>query len=164
MFRFFTENGASYGLCRLFSKDVLTVQNSVDISGVRRELETIYSEKRNGIFVGFIDDDKRKQAFFEQFEEVFNNHGVKLKRLGNLFLVVLSPQVDGFIFTNASEKSVDLSNYSFQNNLKKFAKSLKTYGIERNSSFKSLTNDLKQKKAPCFIALGKAFDFIYKQK
>lgn len=164
MYRFFSENGASYGLCCLFSKDVYTVQNSIEISSVRKELERIKSNNKKGVFVGFVDDDKQKQEFFEQFETVSNEHGVVLKRLDNLFLIALSPQVDGFIYANASEEKIDLAKYSFNKNEKKFAKGLKIYGIERAANFKSLTNDLKQKKASCFVALQKAFDFIYKQK
>jgi hypothetical protein len=164
MHKFFTEDGASYGLCNFFCHDSHNVENAVNIGAVSSKLQFAKRKKQNGVFIGVVDNDKRKQSFFETFTIVSNKEGVILKQLGNLYLIVLAPQVDGFIFTNAGEKNVDLSKYSFSTDKKKFVRSLKTTGIEGKSNFKSLLNDLKQKKCSCFIALQEAFDFIYSQK
>lgn len=164
MHKFFTENGASYGICRFFSNDTNSVENAVDIDKVSASLQRAKEKKQKGIFVGVVDNDKRKQTFFEEFKVLSNKHGVILKQLGNLYLIVLAPQVDGFIYDNAIDVSVDVSKYSFQTDKKKFVKSMKTYGIERNSNFNRLLNDLRQKKCLCFEALQEAFTLIYKQK
>lgn len=164
MHKFFTEDGATYGLCRLFSRDAYNVENAIDVYQVSASLQRAYDKKLKGIFIGVVDDDKRKQPFFKTFTEVSNIDGVILKQLGNLFLISLSPQVDGFIHTNAAEVSVDLSKYRFNTDRKKFMKGLKTYGIDTKPEFKTLLNDLKQKKCSCFVALQKAFDHIYNQQ
>lgn len=164
MHKFFTENGATYGLCRFFSNTPNSVENAIDVYKVSASLQNAHAKKLKGIFIGVVDADKREQPFFKTFTEIFNNEGVIVKQSGNLFLISLSPQVDGFIYANAADVSIDLSKYKFSTERKKFMKGLKTYGIDTKPEFKNLLNDLKQKRCSCFVALQNAFDYIYKQR
>lgn len=164
MHKFFTENGATYGLCRLFSRDAYSVENAISIGTVSAKLQEVQAKRSKGIFIGVIDKDKRKPPFLETFIKVSDEHGVILKQLDNLYLIALDPAVDRFIFTNADDVSVDVSKYKFNKDLKKFISGLKTQGIDTKPEFRNLLNDLKQKNCSCFVALQKAFDHIYNQQ
>ncbi len=164
MRKFFTEDGATYGLCRLFSRDAYSVENAKSIGEVSTKLQEAQAKRPKDTFIGVVDKDKRKQPFFETFTKVSDEHGVILKQLDNLYLIALAPAVDKFIFTNADDVSIDVSKYNFNKDLKLFMKGLKTYGIDTKPEFKDLLNDLKQKKCSCFVALQKAFDHIYTQR
>lgn len=164
MYRFFSEDGASYGLCKLFAGGN-PVQNSSNIGKVASELKAIEERKKPGIFIGFIDDDKNTPKYFKKFKVVKKEKaGVIVKRLNNLFLIVLSPRVDEFLHTNATEIDLNLLRLSFSKNEGRFVSQMKTFGIERTANFNSLINELKQGNCSCFLALREAFDYIYSQK
>src|SRR5450432_1899479 len=92
------------------------------------------------IALGIIDEDKNKgpvAKYFLEFEEMKSEHGLVLKKhkIKDQYLILICPEIEEWLLSNANLVGVDLSNYNLPEYLKGFKRITKTQNIDKNVQF-----------------------------
>jgi hypothetical protein len=100
--------------------------------------------------IGFIDSDKKKPKYYDEFKMVDMAKNVQLLKHKNKdqYLVVVKPAMDGFIFSLCTDLEIDTSKYRLPKKFEAFLSFTKKESIKKDTNFKNLLNTIKQKKAP----------------
>lgn len=101
-------------------------------------------KKVDGFGVGIIDNDKRKPTFVNEFELITKSKHLSLLRHGEkpLFLVIVSPAMDGFILDLAADAGLTLPDYSLPCTLEEFKKITKQVPSSEDPRFRRLFQKL----------------------
>jgi hypothetical protein len=100
--------------------------------------------------LGIIDEDKNKgpvAKYFLEFEDVRSENGLILKKHKERqqYLILICPEIENWLLTNASSVQIDPLNFNLPKNLKGFKQITKTQNIDANVEFyrfiKSLVNN-----------------------
>ncbi|HEX3933744.1 MAG TPA: hypothetical protein VHW43_03635, partial [Puia sp.] len=100
--------------------------------------------------IGFIDSDKKKPKYYEEFKIVDKAKNVQLLKhtKKDQYLVVVKPAMDGFVFSLCIDLGIDISSYHLPKQFEAFLSFTKKESIIKDSNFRNLLNTIKQKKAP----------------
>jgi hypothetical protein len=112
---------------------------------------SILERKRpNEKAIGFIDNDKKRPAYLNQFELVEDLGNVRLFKhsVKSQHMIIVSPAMDRFIFDLCSELGLDPDQYGFPTTFPAFLSKTKKEAIKRDHHFKQLLNTIRQRNPP----------------
>jgi hypothetical protein len=107
------------------------------------------SKAVNYVNIGFIDGDKQNVPhYFSEFVVLKEHPTISFKKhpQSNTYIFVAQPAIEKFILTQLKEIDKQPSDYGLPNDFKDLRKKLKSSQIKNHGGFKSLLNDLKNKK------------------
>jgi hypothetical protein len=110
------------------------------------------------VALGIIDEDKNKGPvanYFLQFEETCSENGLILKKhkVRKQYLILICPEIEEWLLTNATSVQVDPSNFNLPSNLKGFKQITKTQSIDLNIGFYRFIKLLINKNSTGIITL-----------
>ena len=113
---------------------------------------------KDKIALGIIDEDKNKGPlphYFSEFEKLKSENGLILKKhtTRKQYLILICPEIEEWLMTNANSVNIKLSEFNLPADLKGFKQITKTQNIDINMAFYQFTKLLVSKKAPGIIAL-----------
>jgi len=110
-------------------------------------INTMKSRFANKLAIGFIDDDKTKPKYVEEFEEDQSENNLKLlkHRDRKHYLIIVQPAFEEWVFSAAENLDINPSKYKIRN-LKYFKKIAKNMHVHKNENVKQLLNAIKQTK------------------
>lgn len=114
------------------------------ISQVSYILEQKMSKRRA---IGFVDNDKRKPKYFDEFNEIDRTNNARLLKHSNRhhYLVIVNPDMDTFIFNLCKELNIDLQRHNIPRDFTAFVSLTKKESIKNNLQFRNLLNTIRQR-------------------
>ena len=102
------------------------------------------------VALGIIDEDKNKgpvAKYFLEFEEIRSENGLILKKYKERkqYLILICPEIEEWLLTNAKSVEVDPSEFKLPQNLQGFKQITKTQNIDSNLKFYQFIKDLINK-------------------
>lgn len=77
------------------------------------------------------------------------------------YIVVIDKAIESFLLWNVEQVGVNIADYGFSQDIKRFGKVLKTSAIGTNPNYLQLLTDLYARQAPGFLTLERILnDFI----
>lgn len=144
-------------LVSLFIPDRLAVVHISGITNVAKEMQEAAARKRRSeeTRIGIVDNDKRVPPYLVNFNTIFEQNRVALKRndRANQYLIVIDKAIESFLLWNAQQVGLNVTDYGFINDVKPFGKALKTSAIGGNLNYLQLLADLHARQAPGFLTL-----------
>ncbi|GAB3992183.1 hypothetical protein GCM10028807_24700 [Spirosoma daeguense] len=116
--------------------------------------------------IGIVDNDKKLnmhcKGFFAKFEYVDQRDKLLVKKHPdtNQFIVVVDKAIESFLLWNAELVGVDVGQYGFNIEVKRFGLQLKTPTIETDSNYLQLLVELHARQAPGFITLERILNAL----
>ena len=147
----FAECHVDTTVSRLLLNSIKNVTHSSGIGEVAKSLQK--SPKNNNIaLIGWIDDDKRKPTYFNDFQQIKSEGNISIlqRNIENEYLIMISPAMERLLLSLAERTNIDVSIYGFDVNFKEFCKQLKSPTIETNPNFQEFLQALIQAKTPEF--------------
>lgn len=121
--------------------------HAANINQVCSALEKLSPNQRA---IGFIDNDKKKPDYLDQFEPLDEVNNIQLlKHSGkSQYLVVAKPAMDMIVYDLCRNLNIDISKYKLPSAFKPFKERTKSVSIRQDKNFKNLLNTIKQKHPP----------------
>lgn len=136
-----------------------TFPNHASSSNVSQVLKIVKESFASEKIVGIIDSDRgksekimKKDEVLKKFNLMEEKNGIKRYTLDNQTILIICPAFEGWVFENASSKSIDPAKHGFHTS-QYFRKVCKNIDARNNPSLKQFLNTIKQKKAPGFEQL-----------
>lgn len=122
---------------------------------VANELKT---KLHNKIALGIIDEDKNKgpaSKYFSEFNilETKNHLILKKHKERKHYLIVICPEIENWLLTNATRVEIIPADYGLVNNLQGLKQLSKIQSIDKNIGFYRFIKKLLRKKAPGITVL-----------
>lgn len=110
------------------------------------------------VALGIIDEDKNKgpvAKYFLEFEEIKNENNLILKkhRDRKQYLILICPEIEVWLLSNANAVSVDPISFGLPSELKGFKQITKTQSIDLNIGFYQFIKNLMDKSSPGIVTL-----------
>ena len=155
MLQVFPECYADTALIQFLITDPLDVVHIYGIPNVAKELKEAYDDIKPGRFIGVVDKDKRTPPYLLTFDPAVESNKICFKRKDNLphYLIVIDKAIESFLLWNATQVSVNITDYGFPDEIKPLGKILKTSAIGANPDYLRLLTDLHARQAPGILTL-----------
>ncbi len=151
--RFYPECHADTALIIFLVQNSELIEHAAGINEVAKSLETAKSDTVR--LIGIIDNDKHKPRYFCQFETIKEENKICFlhKPDTNQFLLIIDKAIESFLLWNAEQVGVNVADYGFSPDVKRFGNKLKSVNIETDPNYIQLLADLHAQNAPGIITL-----------
>jgi hypothetical protein len=146
-------------LAKFFVKDNILVNHESGQGNVGNAMKKA-SILENIVLVGWIDDDKVKHSYFNDFQTIIHENNIILKQKSdtNEYLIVIQPAAEKFLIEAANEVNLNFQLYNLPEDFKGFKNRLKNPSIEQDADFQRFINDLMLQNASSFVTLSSFFE------
>lgn len=109
----------------------------------------LHKSYKNQLAIGVIDADKKKPAYFLEFNMIESFDNIELKQHPDKkhYAIIIAPAFELFVKNAADEVEVDLATFGFKD-MKQFRNICKNINVGKNQQIKQLLNTINQKQAP----------------
>jgi hypothetical protein len=121
--------------------------------GCSQVANKLFSEFKNSIALGIIDEDKNKGSvhpYIKEFDMKQSANNLILKKHSERehYLIVICPEIENWLLNDAKSVNIDLSSFKLPHDLKGLIKLSKTEAIGKNPDFNRLIKALIRAQAP----------------
>lgn len=157
--RVISECHVDTALARFFVKDKSLVNHESGQGNVGNAMKKATNQNEI-ILIGWIDDDKIKHSYFNDFQTIKHENNIILKQKvdKNEFLIVIQPAAEKFLIEAAKEVNLNPESYHLPNDFKGFKNRLKNPAIEKDADFQDFISKLMEVKSSSFITLSSFFE------
>jgi hypothetical protein len=157
--RVISECHVDTALARFFVQDAILVSHESGQGNVGNAMKKATNQD-NIVLIGWIDDDKIKHSYFNDFQTIIHENNIIFKQKDNKneYLIVIQPAAEKFLLEAANEVNLHLSPYNLPEDFKGFKNRLKNPSIEKDADFQNFIRDLMVQKASSFLLLQSFFE------
>jgi hypothetical protein len=157
--RVISECHVDTALARFFLQDEMLVSHESGQGNVGNAMKKATTQD-NIVLIGWIDDDKIKHSYFNDFQTIIHENNIILKQKGdkNEFLIVIHPAAEKFLIQAANEVNLNFEFYKLPEDFKDFKNRLKNPSIEQDVDFQHFIRDLMAQNASSFVMLHSFFE------
>jgi hypothetical protein len=151
---------ADNALIKLLAPAEAEVEHISGVFNIVKALKNTALTQPDYTVIGIIDKDVtykpgRQPPYFDDFilDETVNKLTYGHKPNSSQYLIMLDKAIETFILWNAAQVAIQVTDYGFPENLRKFCKVLKSTTIETDPNYLRLLTDLRTRQAPGLITL-----------